>query len=166
MAPFLFVGPGSEANWGYEKGKFSHLAEVYMQEYIECGHPVFNPEFIYETMEPHFWRSAVREEGKQLRNPDGSWMYKFDQDIHFLDCSKNYDIFCAAIAEIASMTQLLGCLCDVARVIDVPFDITRGGVRRALRHVLSPDFGPGSSVVASYRRNSIVPDEGPGGKCP
>jgi len=78
------VGPGSEANFGFGKGDFSHLAEVYMQEYIECGHPVFNPEFIYETMEPHYWRSAVREAGKQLTNPDGSYMWSYAQDMPFL----------------------------------------------------------------------------------
>ena len=49
------IGPGSEGNWGCKDGEFTHLAETYFQEYVDSGHPVFNPEHIFDKMEPNYW---------------------------------------------------------------------------------------------------------------
>ena len=55
------IGPGSEHNWGYKAGDYTHLAETYFQEYVDSGHPVYNPEHVYDKMEPNFTSSLVRE---------------------------------------------------------------------------------------------------------
>ncbi len=69
--------PGTSANFGFKpEQNFDALAEKYTKVFIDTGHPVYDPQFIFGTMEPNFWKQAVRETvGKkrvQLKNPDGS----------------------------------------------------------------------------------------------
>ena len=134
--------PGSSANFGFTpEHNFEKLAEYYTEIFVDSGHPVFNPSFLYGTMEPNFWKSAVRENRVHLQNEDGSYKYKFDRDMHFLDCSQNYDIMTAMITRLCCITQMFGNLCDVARGTELPFMITTpSSDRKRPADVLRPSF--------------------------
>ena len=152
LGTVTILTPGTSANFGFRPDQnFDALAEKYTEIYVDSGHPVFNPSFIYDTMEPNFWKSAVREgEGKkkkQARNEDGSLKFNFERDIHFKDCEENYDIMTTLITHLCSITQVLGNLCDVARAIELPFLITtpEDTYNHLPRDELRPAFFPLSS---------------------
>ena len=155
LGTVTILTPGTAKNFGYSDDKnFDFLAEYYTQVYVDSGHPVFNPSFIYDTMEPNFYKAAVREgEGKNkvhLKNEDGSLKFVFSQDEHFLVCPRNYDIMCSMITRLVCVTQTLGCLSYIARAVDFPFTFTTPNSNPKLRPVTqNASFFPESSGLGS-----------------
>ena len=63
------IGPGSETNWHFPAGTFTHLAESYFQLYVNTGHPVYNPEHVYGRMEMNQTMSHRREPKPEVGTP-------------------------------------------------------------------------------------------------
>ena len=100
--------------------------------YVDSGHPVYNPEHVYDKMEFNYKSSLVREKQgpddskskrmKVLKDADGDDMKFWHRDIHFRELASNYDTFCAMLIEIACMPQFLGNMADVAKAEGALFD--------------------------------------------
>ena len=91
------ITPGHSRNFGYSSDRnFEVLAEPYTEVYVQSGHPVYNPEFVYDTMIGNYWESKAstgnRGDGtyELLKNPDGSQKYNRGRDIHFEDVAMTY----------------------------------------------------------------------------
>ena len=120
-----FVGPGSEENWSYPAGTFTHLAERYYEVFLSSGHPIFNPEHVYSRMEMnhklnyqrHAKAPGSKQKGDFIRDSNGEKAEFWTRDIHFKERDSNYTAMCEAITEIARCTQFLGNVADVARQI-------------------------------------------------
>ena len=57
------VGPGSEEDWNYAAGVFKPVADMYMDTLFQCGHPIFNPEHVYNRMQMNMTFSEGKQTG-------------------------------------------------------------------------------------------------------
>ena len=98
------VGPGTEENWGCPAGSFKPVADQYMSTLLACGHPIFNPEHVYNRMTMNVCISTSRKTKVVTER----------RDIRlFADETNNQALVEATIA-VVTMTQFLGNLVDVA----------------------------------------------------
>ena len=117
------IGPSSESNWSSKKGQFTHLAETYFACLLECGHPMYNPEYVYGLCKMNRTFSLVKIdkvqqwEGKEKKN-------KFYNDFHFSENQENYDLLVRMTIDVVTCTQFLGNLIDVAKMEGADIDTT------------------------------------------
>ena len=98
------IGPGTERNWSYDPGTWEPIAGRYISVLLESGHPIYNPEFVYGTMQMN------RGFGTSKKTKITTYW----DDIHFSETQPNYDGLVRLVADAISLTQFFGNLADVA----------------------------------------------------
>ena len=89
------IGPGTEKNWGYDAGTWEPIASRYVDVLVSSGHPVYNPEFVYSTMEMNRCFGTSKK----------TKITTYWDDIHFTETEPNYDGLVRLVADAISLTQ-------------------------------------------------------------